>query len=370
MAARAQAPSHAGNAIGSELRHQQARSPSGDGGIGMPSQPLGAMGHADGNLPSGHPLDERVDTHIEDIFADGKTFGLHAPVVLPSVRRAPLAWLTGVVSVVLHASVAFAILYIPFAETGLAPIPSDAVNLEISISNFVQQSTATSVDEPSAAVSAISPDEGDIDSIAAADVAEPVTAKAPTETAPSVIAGSAPEADFSANKSRVIALKAEPLDVEEVEEKPEETKAVTKPKVRKEAKKPTDSKKRSDIKVKQPDKGEQTATRKKGGRTATGTSQSGRGGRAAASAGSIAGYAARVRARVFSNRPSGGGAHGVATVSFAVSRSGGLSYVHLARSSGNAALDRAALSAVRRAAPFPPPPGGTAPRFSIPFTFR
>jgi protein TonB len=60
-------------------------------------------------------------------------------------------------------------------------------------------------------------------------------------------------------------------------------------------------------------------------------------------------------------------------VSFGVSRSGGLSYVRLARSSGVSALDQAALAAVRRSAPFPPPPAGVPAgrlTFSMPFYFR
>jgi protein TonB len=50
-----------------------------------------------------------------------------------------------------------------------------------------------------------------------------------------------------------------------------------------------------------------------------------------------------------------------------------LAYATLSRSSGNAALDQAALAAVRRAAPFGAPPSGTSSaqlRFSIPFYFR
>jgi protein TonB len=95
--------------------------------------------------------------------------------------------------------------------------------------------------------------------------------------------------------------------------------------------------------------------------------------RASASRGSVLSYAARVRAKVARNKPSGRGHRGTARVSFGVSRSGGLSYARLARSSGSAALDRAALSAVRRAAPFGAPPAGTSSaqlRFSIPFYFR
>ena len=102
-------------------------------------------------------------------------------------------------------------------------------------------------------------------------------------------------------------------------------------------------------------------------------SKSAASGRASASRGSVLSYAARVRAKVARNKPPGRGHRGAARVSFGVSRSGGLSYARLARSSGNAALDRAALSAVRRAAPFGAPPAGASSaqlRFSIPFYFH
>jgi len=84
-------------------------------------------------------------------------------------------------------------------------------------------------------------------------------------------------------------------------------------------------------------------------------------------------YAGIVRARIARNRPSGRGRRGTAVVRFAISRSGGLRYVRLSRSSGNGTLDRAAVSSVRRAAPFPRPPRGMSAgqrTFSIPFRFR
>ncbi len=96
-------------------------------------------------------------------------------------------------------------------------------------------------------------------------------------------------------------------------------------------------------------------------------------GRVSASRGSILSYAARVRAQVARNKPPGKGRQGIAKVAFGISASGDLSYAQLSESSGNSALDQAALSAVQRAAPFgAPPPGATSAqlRFSIPFYFR
>ena len=59
------------------------------------------------------------------------------------------------------------------------------------------------------------------------------------------------------------------------------------------------------------------------------------------------------------------GARGTTVVAFSISAGGGLGAISLARSSGSARLDQAALRVVRRAAPFPPPPAGARRRFSI-----
>jgi protein TonB len=77
-----------------------------------------------------------------------------------------------------------------------------------------------------------------------------------------------------------------------------------------------------------------------------------------------------VRARVAGNKPATSGYRGRAVVAFGVTRSGGLAYARIRRSSGSAALDRLALGAVRGAAPFPPPPPGATRQFSIPFNFQ
>jgi protein TonB len=58
-------------------------------------------------------------------------------------------------------------------------------------------------------------------------------------------------------------------------------------------------------------------------------------------------------------------ARGVARVTFRIAGSGALLGARLSRSSGSAALDRAALTVIRRAAPFPPPPAATARSFTV-----
>ena len=55
-------------------------------------------------------------------------------------------------------------------------------------------------------------------------------------------------------------------------------------------------------------------------------------------------------------RHPGGGATGTASISFTINRSGSVTGVRLTRSSGNAALDRAAVALARRASPVPAPP--------------
>lgn len=67
------------------------------------------------------------------------------------------------------------------------------------------------------------------------------------------------------------------------------------------------------------------------------------------------------------------GSDGEAHVTFTVAADGSVSRIALSRSSGNAALDDAALAAVRRAAPFPPIPedaGRSSWTFSFPVAFR
>lgn len=59
------------------------------------------------------------------------------------------------------------------------------------------------------------------------------------------------------------------------------------------------------------------------------------------------------------------GSRGTAVVAFRISSNGGLAAVSLARSSGSPKLDQAALTVIRQAAPFPPPPPGARRSFSI-----
>jgi protein TonB len=84
-------------------------------------------------------------------------------------------------------------------------------------------------------------------------------------------------------------------------------------------------------------------------------------------------YAQRLWRHIAARRPSGTHIPGTAIVTFAMTSDGSLKALSLARSSGNAMLDRLALRTVRAAAPFPVPPPelqGADMAFSLPFGFR
>src|SRR5262245_1225421 len=82
-----------------------------------------------------------------------------------------------------------------------------------------------------------------------------------------------------------------------------------------------------------------------------------------------AAYATSVYGALARKKPRSVGASGSVTVSFAIGASGSLRNARVARSSGKATLDRAALAIIRQAAPFSPPPG---PRqsYTITISFR
>jgi protein TonB len=81
-------------------------------------------------------------------------------------------------------------------------------------------------------------------------------------------------------------------------------------------------------------------------------------------------YPGKVYAKIARTRQRNAGGRGVAQVRFSVTSGGQASGVSVARSSGDANIDRAAVAHVKRAAPFPKPPPGAKTRFVIPIEFR
>jgi protein TonB len=79
----------------------------------------------------------------------------------------------------------------------------------------------------------------------------------------------------------------------------------------------------------------------------------------------ISNYPGQVMRRISRVRKPRVNSRGTVTITFSISSGGGLSRVSVARSSGSAALDKAALGVVQKAAPFPKPPSGAKRQFSI-----
>jgi periplasmic protein TonB len=81
-------------------------------------------------------------------------------------------------------------------------------------------------------------------------------------------------------------------------------------------------------------------------------------------------YGGIVRAHLVRHKRQLGSSTGSATVAFTIGGSGGVTSVRLARGSGVAAVDQEVQAMVRRASPFPPPPGGRSEQFSISVGFQ
>jgi len=120
------------------------------------------------------------------------------------------------------------------------------------------------------------------------------------------------------------------------EKKPEEPKKVSKPK----------PKPKSASQVASAPKPTEAARAKVNAAPSSGT----------ASAASIATWRGTVVAHLNRLKRAPGGRRGVTTIAFTIDRNGRVLSARIARSSGNAPLDREAVAMVRRASPVPPPP--------------
>ncbi|PKA39338.1 hypothetical protein CWR43_33225 [Rhizobium sullae] len=83
-----------------------------------------------------------------------------------------------------------------------------------------------------------------------------------------------------------------------------------------------------------------------------------------------ANYAGKVRSRIRRAIRTPRGIEGDVVITFSVSGSGGLNSVRVSRGSGDPKVDQFALDAVRRAAPFTPPPGGQTMLMSVPIAIN
>jgi protein TonB len=274
-------------------------------------------------------------------MAAANAFALHAP---PGERETARWGASAAVIVVLHIAAALT------AMSWLSTQPEQGVSLP---AIMVDMSPVTSAPQPT--LDNFAP--GSLMQEADASPPEPVQQQAVEET----IAPTPPQ-----EKPDVVAppeQKLEPLPAKPVPAKiaPVEKPAPEKPKVvRREAKKPSDA--TPAPRTSAPPRAEREAP------MASAMS-------AGAVASAIASYNQRVRAHLmrFHQYPSGGGgARGVARLSFTLSHSGQVTSSRLAGASGVAAFDAQAMSMVRQASPFPPMPDeikNGAMSFTIPVEF-
>ena len=80
----------------------------------------------------------------------------------------------------------------------------------------------------------------------------------------------------------------------------------------------------------------------------------------------ISSYKGKVKRKIDRSARGKSNIRGSAYIALTISGSGSLVSVRVAKSSGSSRLDKEALAQVRRAAPFPAPPGGK----SLPFTVK
>lgn len=262
-------------------------------------------------------------------------------------------------SLLLHGSVLAAALYWVENQPGAIETPTEAVTLQLLHTEVIEAVEAVASLEAAASPASVQSDPGETADSAASHAKPPselrpiapaeeiASREPPVETAPSAPEGAeAIEGTLEAD---------EPAGAEQPGDTRHKKRAV------KTAKRtePSDTRKT------------ENPARKKGAAQSRSTKGSAASkSRASASSGSSINYAAIVRARVASRKPAGGGRRGTVVIAFGVTRSGGVAFASISRSSGDPGLDRSVLSAVRGAGPFPAPPPGAGLRFAIPFYFR
>ncbi|TWB49785.1 energy transducer TonB family protein [Bradyrhizobium sacchari] len=273
-------------------------------------------------------------------MAAANAFALHAP---PGERETARWAASAAVIVALHIAAALT------AMSWLRTQPEQGVSLP---AIMVDMSPVTSRPQPT--LDDVAP--GPLMQEADASPPEPVQQQAVEDTIAPTPPQEKPEVVAAPEKLEPLPAKPEPAKIAPVEKS-----APEKPKVvRREAKKPSDA-----------TPAPRTSAPPRAEREAPMASAMSSG----AVASAIASYNQRVRAHLmrFHQYPSaGGGARGVARLSFTLSRSGQVTSSRLGGSSGVAAFDAQAMSMVRQASPFPPMPDeikNGAMSFTIPVEF-
>jgi len=274
-------------------------------------------------------------------------------------------------SLLLHGSVLAAALFWVERQPGAIVSPTEAISLELTETEVLEAVTTASALDAAASLASVQSDPGEtVDSAAASsrpaselrplEPVEEIEAQEPaSESAPAPQGTEAMRGDLATDEATGVEQPDRSHARDDPDKPATETKARKTPVKTAKLTEPTAEREK------------ESPSKKKGAapsRANKGTP--GSSGRVSASAGSAINYAALVRARVAARKPSGNGRRGTVVIAFGVSRSGGMSFASVARSSGDSGLDRSVLAAVRGAGPFPTPPPGASLRFAIPFYFR
>lgn len=292
-------------------------------------------------------------------------------VIHRALPRVLATAVSGVFSLLLHGSVLAAAFYWVDQTPGAIFTPTEAVTIELLETEVLEAVTAASSLEAAASAASVQSAPGGTAESAASST-KPTSELQPVAPTEEIMARD-PPVEASPPPQGVEALRGT-LETDEQAGAAQPSKDPATQKTERPARE-TSSRKRpvKTAKLTEPTETRETASeaRKKGAaqsRAAKGSAASK--GRVSASTGSSINYAALVRARVAGRKPAGSGRRGTVVVAFGVTRSGGLAFASIARSSGNPGLDRSVLSAVRSAGPFPAPPPGAGLRFSMPFYFK
>ncbi|MDQ8697107.1 TonB family protein [Hyphomicrobium sp. LHD-15] len=285
-----------------------------------------------------------------------------------AIRPAALRALSVSVSVALHASlIVLAVFWISRAP-GLIQEMSDAISVEMLLTNMTEQHEAEEVSE---VVEVAAQEAQAADPLPVSELQAVETQDAPP--APSVSS----ELDEGMEALTGKAETEDAIGVEKHENNPKQAQAQADAEARdrkdRESERGKTSTEKKPPAAQPPDKKATDKPKKAVTAEADSAGAKAKAPRVSGSTGNVLNYGSRVRAKVAGHVPRSGAGKGTVVVSFGVTPSGGLAYARISRSSGNAAIDRSVLAGVRASSPFPVPPAGASPsqlRFSASFQFR
>lgn len=283
--------------------------------------------------------------------------------------------LSAAFSLALHGSVLAAAFVWLENDPGAIPVPTDAISIEL-----FQTEILEAVEQAPSLEAAASPASVEAEAGAQRDAAASATAMDVVKPAPieEMVAVAPPDPDTAEDAPKGLDVLKGALETPDAAGKEHArpapakteappTKAEERPRKPREKTNPQKTAKLTDPSA--TDRTDAKASKKGGAPSKANSGSAASKARVSGSTGSSVNYAAMVRARVAARKPGGGGRRGTVVIAFGVTRSGGLGYASIARSSGDPGLDRSVLAAVRGAS-FPAPPPGAGTRFAVPFHFR